>query len=74
MRLSWAQKLRRSTSVDIACDIYPESLDLSKSIQIKKGVDVQLNFDNDTEFSSDFARIFLRKNEKKPYLLSVLGR
>ena len=74
MRLSWAQKLRRSTSVDIACDIYPESLDLSKSIQIKKGVDVQLNFDNDTEFSSDFATIFLRKNEKKPYLLSVLGR
>ena len=66
MRLSWAQKLRRSTSVDIACDIYPESLDLSKSIQIKKGVDAQLNFDNDTEFSSDFATIFLRKNEKKP--------
>ena len=60
--------------MDIACDIYPESLDLSKSIQIKKGVDVQLNFDNDTEFSSDFATIFLRKNEKKPYLLSVLGR
>ena len=60
--------------MDIACDIYPESLDLNKSIQIKKGVDVQLNFDNDTEFSSDFATIFLRKNEKKPYLLSVLGR
>ena len=52
--------------MDIACDIYPESLDLSKSIQIKKGVDAQLNFDNDTEFSSDFATIFLRKNEKKP--------
>ena len=60
--------------MDIACDIYPESLDLSKSIQIKKDVDVQLNFDNDTEFSSDFATIFLRKNEKNPYLLSVLGR
>ena len=62
--------------MDIACDIYPESLDLSKSIQIKKGVDVQLNFDNDTEFSSDFATIFLRKNEKNrifyPYLVDKI--
>lgn len=32
-------------------------------IQVEKGTGVQLNFDNDTDFRSDFASNVLRKNE-----------
>ena len=32
-------------------------------IQIERGIGVQLNFDNDTNFRSDFAPNVLRKNE-----------
>ena len=31
-------------------------------IQIERGIGVQLNFDNDTNFRSDFASNVLRKN------------
>ena len=55
----------RRARIDIICDLYPESLNLKESIQIKRGIGVQLNFDNDTEFSSDFTSNFLRKNENK---------
>ena len=40
-------------------------MNLKESIQIKRGIGVQLNFDNDTEFSSDVTSNFLRKNENK---------
>ena len=46
---------RRSARIDILCDLYPEDLNLKESIQIERGIHgVQLNFDNDTEFPSDF--------------------
>ena len=56
---------RRSARINIVCDLYPGGLNLKESIQIKRGIGVQLNFDNDTEFPSDFASNFLRKNESK---------
>ena len=36
-----------------------------ESIQTERGIGVQLIFDNDTEFSSDFTSHFLGKNESK---------
>ena len=66
----------RSARRDIVCDLYPEGLNLKESIQIERGIGVQLNFDNDTTFPSDFASNFLRKNENKcvlyPYLVDKL--
>ena len=67
---------RRSTRIDIVCDLYPEGLNLEESIQTERGIGVQLNFDNDTEFPSDFASNFPRKNENKlvfyPYLMDKI--
>ena len=48
----------RSARIDIVCDLYPEGLNLKESIQIERGIGIQLNFDNDTEFPSDFASNF----------------
>ena len=56
---------RRSARIDIVCDLYPEDLNLKESIQIERGIAVQLNFDNDTEFLSDFASHFIKKTENK---------
>ena len=56
---------RRSASIDIECDLNRESLNIKESIQTERGIGVQLNFDNDTDFSSDFASHFLGKNESK---------
>ena len=56
---------RRNARINIVCDLYPGGLNLKESIQIERGIGVQLNFDNDTEFPSDFASNFLRKNESK---------
>ena len=67
---------RRSTRIDIVCDLYPEGLNLKELIQIERGIRVQLNFDNDTVFPSDFASNFLRKNKHKrvfyPYLVDKI--
>ena len=67
---------RRSTRIDIVCDLYPEGLNLKELIQIERGIGVQLNFDNDTVFPSDFASNFLRKNKHKrvfyPYLVDKI--
>ena len=67
---------RRSTRIDIVCDLYPEGLNLKELIQIERGIGVQLNFDNDTVFLSDFASNFLRKNKHKrvfyPYLVDKI--
>ena len=49
----------------MVCHLYPEDLNLKESIQIETGIGVQLNFDNDLEFPSDFALNFLRNNENK---------
>ena len=38
-----------------------KGLNLKDSIQIERRIGVQLNFDSDTEFPSDFASTFLRK-------------
>ena len=69
---------RRSASIDIVCDLNRESLNLKESIQTERGIGVQLIFDNDTEFSSDFASYFLGKNESKrvfyPYLVNESKR
>ena len=66
----------RSARTDIVCDLYPEDLNLKESIQIERGIGVQSNFDNETEFPSDFASNFLRKNENKrvfyPYLMDKI--
>ena len=51
---------RRSARIDIVSDLYPEGLNLKESIQIERSIGVQLNFDNDIEFPSDFASNFLR--------------
>ena len=45
---------------------------LKESIQITRGIGVQLNFHNDAEFPSDFASNFLRKNENKHVVYSYL--
>ena len=67
---------RRSARINVLCDFYPKGLNLKELIQIKRSIDVQLNFDNDTEFSSAFASNCLRKNENKhvfyPYLVDKL--
>ena len=67
---------RRSARIDIVCDLYPEGLNLKELIQIEGGIGVQLNFDNDTVFPSDFASNFLRKNKHKrvfyPYLVDKI--
>ena len=65
---------RRSLRIDTVCDLYPEGLNLQESIQIERGTDVQLNFDNDPEFPSDLASNFMRENEKKlcPYLVDKI--
>ena len=49
-------------------------MNLQESIQIERGTDVQLNFDNDPEFPSDLASNFMRENEKKlcPYLVDKI--
>ena len=41
-------------------------------IQIEKGISVELNFDNDTEFPSDVPSNFLKKNENKRVLYPYL--
>ena len=56
---------RRGARIDIVCDLYPEGLNLKESILIERGIGVQLNNDNYTEFPSDFASNFLRENENK---------
>ena len=57
---------RRSARIDVVWDFYPKGLNLKELIQIKRSIGVQLNFDNNTEFSSsDFESNFLIKNEKK---------
>ena len=56
---------RRDARIDIVCDLYPEGLNLKESILIERGIGVQLNNDNYTEFPSDFALNFLRENENK---------
>ena len=56
---------RRSASIDIEFDLNRESLNLKESTQTERGIGVQLNFDNDTDFPSDFASHFLGKNESK---------
>ena len=38
-------------------------MNVKELIQVEKGTGVQLNFDNDTDFRSDFASNVLRKNE-----------
>ena len=47
-----------------------------QAIEIEWDVGVHLNFDNDTEFSSNFASNFLRKNDNKrvfyPYLVDKI--
>ena len=48
-------------------------MNLKQSIQIERGTGIQLNLDNDTEFPSDFASNFLRKNENKQSVLSLFG-
>ena len=67
---------RRSATIDIVCDLYPKGLNLKESIQIERVIGVQLSFDNDAEFPSDFASNFLRKNENKrmfyPYLVDEI--
>ena len=67
---------RRSARIDVVCDLYPEGLNLKELIQIEGGIGVQLNFDNDTVFPSDFASNFLRKNKHKrvfyPYLVDKI--
>ena len=67
---------RRSATIDIVCDLYPKGLNLKESIQIERVIAVQLSFDNDAEFPSDFASNFLRKNENKrvfyPYLVDEI--
>ena len=70
---------RRSASIDIECDLNRESLNIKESIQTERGIGAQLNFDNDTDFSSDFESHFLGKNESKrvfyPYLVDkILGK
>ena len=64
---------RRDARIDIVCDLYPEGLNVKESILIERGIGVQLNNDNYTEFPSDFASNFLRENENKrlfyPYLV-----
>ena len=64
---------RRSARIDVLWDFYPKGLNLKELIQIKRSIGVQLNFDNDTEFSSDFESSFLIKNEKKLCVFSLLG-
>ena len=64
---------RRSARIDVVWDFYPKGLNLKELIQIKRSIGVQLNFDNDTEFSSDFESNFLIKNEKKLCVFSLLG-
>ena len=64
---------RRSARIDVLWDFYPKGLNLKELIQIKRSIGVQLNFDNDTEFSSDFESNFLIKNEKKLCVFSLLG-
>ena len=67
---------RRSARIDIVCDLYQEGLNIKESIQIERDISVQLKFDNDTEFPSDFASDFLRKIENKrvfyPYLVDKI--
>ena len=67
---------RRSAMIDTVCDLYSEGLNLKELIQIERGIGIQLNFDNGTEFPSDFASDFLRKNENKrmfcPYLVDKI--
>ena len=67
---------RRSANIDIVCDLYPKGLNLKETIQIERVIGVQLYFDIDTEFPSDFASNFLRKNENKlmfyPYLVDKI--
>ena len=63
----------RSARIDVVWDFYPKGLNLKELIQIKRSIGVQLNFDNDTEFSSDFESNFLIKNEKKLCVFSLLG-
>ena len=62
--------------IDIVSDLYPEDLNLKESLQIKRGIGVQLNVDNDAKFPSDFASNFLRKSENKhvfyPYLVDKI--
>ena len=61
---------------DIACDLYPEGLNLKQAVEIEWGVGVHWNFDNDTQFSSNFTSNFLRKNDNKrvfyPYLVDKI--
>ena len=64
---------RRSARIDVVWDFYPKGLNLKELIQIKRSIGVQLNFDNDAEFSSDFESNFLIKNEKKLCVFSLLG-
>ena len=52
---------RRSAMIKTECDLYPDDLNLKKQIQIERRA--QLNFDNNTEFPSDFQSNFLRENE-----------
>ena len=40
--------------IDIVSDLYPEDLKLKESIQIERDIGVQLNFEKDTYFHSDF--------------------
>ena len=49
---------RRSARIDIVCDLYPEGLNLKESIQIERGIGVQLNFDNGTVFPLTSHQIF----------------
>ena len=69
---------RKSARIDVVCHLYPEVLNLKESVQIERGIGVQLNFDNDTKFPSDFASNFLRKNENKrvfhPYLVNKINK
>ena len=64
---------RRSARIDtwLVCHLYPEDLNLKESIQIETGIGVQLNFDNDLEFPSDFALNFLRNNENNVRFIST---
>ena len=56
---------RSSARMDIVYDLYPEDYTLKEQTQIERGIGTQVNFSDETEFPSDFASNFLRKNENK---------
>ena len=59
--------------MDIVSDLYPDDYNLKDEIQIQRGIGTQITFTDETEYPSDFASNFLRKNENKrvyyPYLV-----